>query len=120
MAKRKYTSVEKQVSYGLKHVKSKRTVKVSMRDLLYIHQTLGELVRFFHQPMHTETLADVKKFMGNANAGALHVIWECYYKKMRKMLPSDIYDGFDNGLFENPNPPYYYKAKRRKPVAKEN
>ncbi len=41
------TDIEAQVEFGLDTVPINRRVSAPLRDLLFIHQTLGELVRFF-------------------------------------------------------------------------
>jgi len=38
---------------------------------MFVYETLGEMIRFFHQPMHWPAKADVERFMS-----------ECYYKKL--------------------------------------
>lgn len=107
----KYTDVESQVEYGLEKIDPNRRIEVSLKDFLYMHNVIGEFVRFFHQPMHYETLEDVERFIGNLDEGALHLLSEVYYKKFqyRDVLPKDIQEMIDNSEFENPQYPYYYK-----------
>lgn len=109
---KKYTDVESQVEYGLEKIDPNRRIDVSLKDFLYMHNVIGELVRFFHQPMHYETLEDVKRFIGNLDEGALHLLSEVYDKKFqyRDVLPKDIQEMIDNSEFENPQYPYYYKS----------
>jgi hypothetical protein len=109
-----YTSVEEQVTYGLEKIDPSRTITLSLRDFIYLHNTLDELVRFFHQPMHYETLEDVSQYLGNRDTGAFHLLSDLLYKKFnfRDILPPDIVGMVEDGEFENPNPPYYYKPKR--------
>jgi hypothetical protein len=52
----RYTNVEEQVEYGLDTIPEDRLVSVPLRDLMYSFQTFRELVRFFHQPLHRQTL----------------------------------------------------------------
>jgi hypothetical protein len=111
MAEVRYTTVEEQVEYGLDTIPEDRMVSVPLRDLMYVFETLGELNRFFHQPLNFQSLADVNEFLGNTNQGAYHLIAECYYRKLRDMLPPDIEAAFDTDRFDNPEPPYYYKHK---------
>lgn len=104
-----YTSVEEQVEYGLDTIPEDRMVSVPLRDLMYVFQTIGEFIRFFHQPLHYHSLDEVKTFLGNSNSGAFHLFKECYYHKMRDMIPPDIDASFDADVFDHPDPPYYYK-----------
>ncbi len=103
-----HTSVEEQVEYGLEGIEENRMVGVSLRDLVYIHNTIGEIIRFFHNPKHYLDVAAVQEFIGSTEAGACYLLAECYYRTMTAMLPKDIQDKFNEGLFDNPDPPYYY------------
>jgi hypothetical protein len=107
MEEKHYTSIKEQVEYGLDTIPLDRKVSVSLRDLMYVNQTLGEFVRFFHNEMHYPRHEDIKTFIGNKDNGALHVLWESYYNKCREMMPADIDEDIEH--FDNPNPPYYYK-----------
>lgn len=113
--KTEHTTVEEQVEYGLDAIDPARKVEVSLRDLLFVHNTLGEFVRFFHQPMHFETLKDVEDFIEDGFQGALRLLWESYYERFnyRDIFPIDIIDEIDEGKLENPKPPYYFEPKLR-------
>ena len=106
---KQYTSVEEQVEYGLDTVAEERIVEMPLRDLLYVYQTLGELIRFFHQPLHFPDLEAVKRFLGDRNNGAFHLLSECYYEKLYGVWPKDIDEAIREGGFDNPGLPYYYK-----------
>jgi hypothetical protein len=108
-----YTDVESQVEYGLEKIDPTRKIEVSLKDFLYMHNTIAEFVRFFHQPMHYETLEDVVKFIGNSKHGAYHLLCEILYNKFQyqDVFPEDIKEMVDNSEFQNPNYPYYYKPK---------
>lgn len=109
--KTEYTSVEEQVEYGIDKIDPARKVEVSLKDLLFLHNTLGEFVRFFHQPMHYEELADVEKFLGDRFQGAFSLLVKSYYDKFnyRDIFPEDIIEMINEGQFENPKPPYYFE-----------
>ena len=97
------------VEFGLNEIPESRTVEVSLRDLLFIHQTIGELNRFFHQPLHFPNLEAVNKFLGDrSSGGGYEVLHAAYYAKLRKMLPPDVEDKLSDGVFEHPQPPEYY------------
>jgi hypothetical protein len=108
----RYTDVESQVKYGLDKIDSNRKIEVSLKDFLFMHNVIGEFIRFFHQPTHYETLEDVHKFLGNNDNGALHLLCEVFYKKFqyRDVFPEDIKQMVDDSEFQNPNYPYYYKS----------
>jgi len=82
---------------------------VSLRDLMYVHQTLAEFVQFFHQPMHYPDLHAVDRFLGTTGSGdAVDVLSESIYKRMPDMLPPDIQEAVADGeRFEHPLPPRY-------------
>ncbi len=83
------------VEHGLDTVLADRTVTVSLRDLLFIHQTLGEFVQFFHQPLHYPDLAAVERFLGSRDTpDAYGVLSEAYYLRIRDMIPADVAETF--------------------------
>jgi hypothetical protein len=109
---KKYTTIEEQIEYGLDTIESERQVELSLKDLMYVFQTIGEYIRFFHQPLHYKKLKDVSEFLGTVDKGAFSALHKCYYDILRKYIPEDIEEAFDDGeRFENPNPPYYYKEE---------
>jgi hypothetical protein len=93
---------ERNVEHGLDSVGAERKVELSLRDALYAFKVLGEFVRFFHQPDHWRTLADVERFIGNKNEGGLHVLCEAYYGRLRDVWPPDIEKAFDEGTIDHP------------------
>jgi hypothetical protein len=42
-----YTDVKSQIEYGLEKVDENRKIELSLKDFLYLHNLLAELVRFF-------------------------------------------------------------------------
>jgi len=104
-----YTTVEEQAEYGLDAISSDRTVEVSLRDLFYVYQVLGEFVRFFHQPNHYPDIESIEKFLGTPNEGGFRLLAECYFQKMRDMWPEDIIEKIENSTFQHPSKPYYYQ-----------
>jgi len=107
-----YSTARERVEFGLETIPEDRMVSVSLRDLMFVHQTLGEFVQFFHQRMHYPTLSDVEEFLSpeDHSSGAFRVLADAYYKRMREMIPSDIDAAFDDGIrFEHPLPPKYFR-----------
>ena len=110
----KHPTVRERVVFGLDRIPEERTVKVSLRELLFVHQTLAELNQFFHQRQHYPDLAAVHAFMGErGSGGAYEVMSEALYAKLGSMLPEDLNEAFYEGTFELPNPPEYF-SKREK------
>ena len=107
-----HTDIESQVEHGLEKIDPNRKIEVSLKDFLYLHNTIAEFVRFFHQPTHYETLEDVEKFLGNKDKGGFHLLSEILHKKFnyRDVFPKDIKEMIDNSEFEHPDYPYYYEA----------
>lgn len=102
---------KERVEYGLDTIPPDRMVTVCLRDLMYAHQTLAEFVQFFHQDLHYPDFAAVRRFIGVRGSGdAVDVLWESFYKRMRRMIPPDIEEAFGEGeRFEHPLPPSYYR-----------
>ncbi len=92
------------------------TAVVELRDLLKVHATLSEFVRFFHQPLHMQTLDDVKEYLGTADTnGAYKLLKIARYEIMNRMLPPEAEAYFDEGCFDSPAKPYYFEAKSDEP-----
>lgn len=106
-----HSTTKERVEYGLSTIPKDRSVVVSLRDLMYVHQTLAEFVRFFHQPMHYPDLRSVQTFLGSRNSGdAIDVLCESLYNRMREMMPQDIEDALGDGeRFEHPKSPNYFE-----------
>jgi len=104
----KYTSVDEQVVFGLARIDESRTVEVSLRDLVFVYKTIGELHRFFHQPLHYSSMVQVERFLGNRDRGAFHLIAECYYRKLRDVFPADITAALDEDDLYPSDPPDYF------------
>jgi len=104
---KQYTSVEEQIEFGLDSVEADRMVEIPLRDLLYVFQTLGEYIRFFHNPSHYADLEAVQRFLGDRDAGAFGPLADCYYEKLGRIIPKDISEEYDGGAFDNPSYPYY-------------
>jgi hypothetical protein len=102
-----HPSTREIVEFGLSEIPTKQTVEVSARDLVFIHQVLGEFIRFFHQPSHYPNLNAIKLFL--LDGGGYEVLAEAYYKKSSTMLPKSIQSLFEQGTFDHPTPPAYYE-----------
>ena len=103
-------SIREIVEFGLSSIPEDRRVEVSLRDLFYVHQVLGELNSFFHQPMHYPNLKAVEAFLGSrGSGGAYEVLAEAYYARLRQMLPPEINEQLADAMFEHPAPPAYDK-----------
>ena len=105
-----YSTPQQRVEYGLDTIPAERMVAVSLRDLMYVHQALAEIIQFFHQPMHYPNFQAVEQFLGmGGSGGAIDILSESVYKRMHEMLPPDIHDAFGEGeRFEHPLPPSYF------------
>ncbi len=89
--------VEKNVDVGLDTIEADRKIEIPLRDALYLHKVLGEFVVFFHQPENWRTNEDVQQFIGDKDRGALHVLWEAYYRRTEGLWPADIVEKFNDG-----------------------
>ncbi len=117
---KRYTSVEEQIEFGIDTLDSDAKVEMPLRDFIFVHQTLGEFVRFFHQREHYPRIDDVHQFMSAEKGKAFEALRKCYYEKFAQSLPKEIEVDFEDGArFENPDPPYYYKEKAE-PAGSDN
>ena len=109
----KHSTPKERVEFGLDSIPADRMVAVSLRDLMYVHQTLAEFVQFFHQPMHHPDIQAVERFLGTRGSGdAMDILFESVYQRMHKMLPPDIHEAFGDGeRFGHPLPPDYYSER---------
>ena len=104
-----HSTPKQRVEFGLDTIPPDRTVTVSLRDLMYVHQTLAEFVQFFHQRMHYPDLRAVERFLGTQGSGdAFEVLSESVYERMHDMIPLDIVEAMGEGRFQHPLPPSYY------------
>lgn len=111
----KHNSIEEQVHYGLEKVDPSEKVEIGLQDLLFIYKTLGELTQFFHQPAHYQTAEDLAQFLGSGKKGAFSLIRKAYYDILPQYLPTRIKDAFgsEEDVYSHPQPPYYYKSKKK-------
>ena len=114
---KKYTSdIVENAYFGIDdNISSDQTTVVSVRDLVKIHATLAELIRFFHQPTHMQKLHDVEEYMGSADTnGAFKLLSLARYDIMNRMLPAETEELFDKGVFDAPESPYYFEERAKK------
>lgn len=104
-----HPSIREIIEFGLGTIPKDRRVEVPLRDLLFVHQLLGELNRFFHQPLHYPDIKAVQEYLGSrGDGGAYDVLAESYYTKVNQMLPAETHEQLAEGVFEHPVPPGYY------------
>ena len=94
--------------FGLDAIGEDRKVQVPLRDLVFIRQALGEVLRFFGQPSHYPDLKAVENFLQDEGEGAFEVLREAYDRRFPSLLPKDIQDLFQAGHFDHPLPPAYH------------
>ena len=104
-------AVHDQILFGLSDVDPKRTVTMPLKDLLYVHQAIGEWIRFFHQPLHFPNLEAVERFVGSLEDEGLGALARSYYDILSNVWPEDIRAAFDDGRFDHPDPPFYYRVE---------
>ena len=99
-------------TYGHSEIDPSETVEVNLKDLMYVFSTLQEFQRFFHQPLHYETIDDVNTFLGSvSDNGGFKLLQTSIHEKMIKMIPGHIHELFSEGTFDSPKYPYYYREK---------
>ena len=114
MKDKKYThDILQLAKFGIdENISADETVEVSLRDLVFVAQTLQEFVRYFHNRNRYPTIEDVHEYMGSANeGGAFNLLRKANYEVMGRMLPKTMDDLYDEGVFDAPVSPFYFKAK---------
>ncbi len=95
-------SIDKQIALKLKSVKNKRGLTIISRsELMYLHQTIEELISFFHQPNNYKSIDSLKRFMGNKNGGMYKCLVELYYHVLANRMPADLMKRIRNGEFDS-------------------
>ncbi len=80
---------------------------------MYVFATLQEYQRFFHQPLHYQSLEDVERFLGSADdKGGFKLLHTAIHEKMSDMLPKHMDEKFGEGDFDCPKLPFYYEDTR--------
>ncbi len=100
-------NIEELVKFGLDDISPEEQVNVSLKDLLYVFQTLQEYQSFFHQRMHYSSIEDIHTFM---DSGGYRVLATSIHEKLRDVFPDYVEEMFDNGDLESPKKPYYFKV----------
>jgi len=101
-------------TFGFDEIDENRKVEVNLKDLMFVYSTLIEYQRFFHQPLHYQSMEDIEKFLGSVNDKAGYkLLHEAIHSKMRDMIPEDISDKFGEGDFDSPKLPFYYDSERQ-------
>jgi len=114
MTTKKYThNIVEYATYGIDaHIDPAETVEVNLRDLLFVKATLQELIQFFHNPDHYPTIEGVHEYMGGRGSNrAYDLISKSNYQLVREMLPNHLDDLFDEGVFDSPEMPFYFKPE---------
>lgn len=116
MTKEYMTNIVENAYYGIDaNISPEQTTVVNLRDLMKIHATLAELMRFFHQPAHMQTLHDVEEYLGSADTnGAFRLLSNACNDIMNRMLPAETEELFDNSVFDAPESPYYFQERAKK------
>jgi len=108
-------NLEEIATYGFDTIDPNEKIEVNLKNLMYVYSTLQEYQKFFHQPLHYQSIEDVEKFLGSTESSAgyrlLHI---SIHEKMRNMLPEHIHQKYDNGDFDSPEQPFYYDASSQK------
>jgi len=117
---RKYAKTKDIVEFGLNKIPEEQTITMNLRDFMYIFRSLEEYMRFFHQPLHYQTLEDVQEFLGTVRSNdGFRVLSTAVYQKLYKVeLPEEIEKMIDEDVFDHPLFPKYYRVKRRKSIDK--
>ena len=88
--------------YGIDaNIDADETVEVSLRDLARIEASLGELVRYFHNPEHFKSLGDLNSFLGSADdRGGFALMHRAYYEICQRMTPDKLQAMHDDGTLD--------------------
>ena len=99
------------IEYGLNNISDKEKITMSLKDFLYIRRVLEEYMRYLHNPDHYPDIEAIQNFLGDiSSGGGFECLSTAIYKKVYKVdLPSKIEKMIDDGVFEHPLYPSYYK-----------
>ena len=119
---KKYAKAKEIVEFGLEKIPEEQTITMNLRDFMYVFGVLQEYVRFFHQPLHYQSLEDVKEFLGTVRSNdGFRVLSTAVYQKLGKVeLPENIEKMIEENGFEHPLFPEYYRVKRKKREKRKN
>ena len=108
---RKYADIKDIIEYGLNNISDKEKITMSLKDFLYIRRVLEEYMRQLHNPDHQPDIEAIQNFLGDiSSGGGVECLSTALYKKVHKVdLPSKIEKMIDDGVFEHPLYPSYYK-----------
>ena len=108
---RKYADIKDIIEYGLNNISDKEKITMSLKDFLYIRRVLEEYMRYLHNPDHYPDIEAIQNFLGDiSSGGGFECLSTAIYKKVYKVdLPSKIEKMIDDGVFEHPLYPSYYK-----------
>ncbi|MCY7297446.1 hypothetical protein [Alteromonas sp. a30] len=113
MSKEYTENLEEIATYGFDAIDPDEKVEVNLKDLMYVFSTLQEYQRFFHQPLHYQTMEDIERFLGSVNdQAAFKLLHTSIHEKMRKMLPKHVEEKYGEGDFDSPKLPFYYDETR--------
>ena len=92
-------------------VKKELVVDTKTHKILYIIRVLEEYMRYLHNPHHYPDIEAIQNFLGDTSSGGgFECLSTAIYKKVYKVdLPAKIEKMIDDGLFEHPLYPSYYK-----------
>ena len=107
----KYTNIKDIVEYGLDAISDKEKITMTLKDFLYIRRVLEEYMRYLHNLDHYPDIESIQNFLGDASSGGgFECLSTAIYNKVYKVdLPAEIEKMIDDGLFEHPLYPSYYK-----------
>jgi hypothetical protein len=71
-------------------------IEVDLSEVLRLYAFMEELVAFFHQPLHYQTIEDVQRFIGNRDTGAFSKMSEMYYQVLWDWLPEEEKEKIQN------------------------
>ena len=108
---RKYADIKDIIEYGLNNISDKEKITMSLKDFLYIRRVLEEYMRYLHNPDHYPDIEAIQNFLGDiSSGGGFECLSTAIYEKVYKVdLPAKIEKMIDDGVFEHPLYPSYYK-----------
>ena len=113
MTKEYTENLEEIATFGFEVIDPAEKVEVNLKDLMYVFSTLQEYQRFFHQPLHYQSIKDIERFLGSVNDQAgFKLLHTSIHEKMRDMIPEHIDEKYGEGDFDSPKLPFYYDENR--------
>lgn len=105
-------NIKEYINHGLDLIDEKEFINIEARKALLIYKTIEELISFFHQRKHYQTIEDVEAFIGDKNHGMFAVLMQIYNRDFEDILPTHLKEiSLDDKFYSSEKQYYKYPKK---------